>query len=408
MKSTIRRIVAACLSTAILAAASMPSMAQGNIENEIILPLVLPADAASTGFVRIRNANGPPRSGTVRIFAIDDTGSVRLGRDRPVTLSLDAGETVNLNSGDLEQGNPSKGLPVGVGDGNGNWWLSLETDLNIYAAAYIRTPDGFVTAMHDVVSALDVVSSIDEESVYIVHYFNPGSNMRQISRLRLINTQTQEVTVTIIGVDDAGDSAPGGNVRLTLPAGHSRMLTAQQLELGGAGISGRLGDGKGKWTLIVEASPVSYKSGFTVMSLLTSPTGHLSNVSTVAATEGFMVVSPPEPEYVCPAESVIGAPGTIIEQRGPDGIFGYRILPGNRYVNTADPTDTGTFTYRRTTPNTAAVTSTDRYERCDGVFTCTTMTTGTFRTNCDEFGVGPYTDSGTWEIDTSGVASLNQ
>ena len=75
-----------------------------------------------------------------------------------------------------------------------------------------------------------------------------------------------------------------------------------------------------------------------------------------------------------------------------------RILPGDRYVDTADPTDTGTFTYRRTTPNTAAVTFTNRFERCDSVLTCTTMTTGTFRTNCDEFGVGPYTSSGTWEL----------
>ena len=41
MKSTIRRIVAVCLSTAILAAASMNSMAQ----NTYTLPYVLPATA---------------------------------------------------------------------------------------------------------------------------------------------------------------------------------------------------------------------------------------------------------------------------------------------------------------------------------------------------------------------------
>ena len=53
-------------------------------------------------------------------------------------------------------------------------------------------------------------------------------------------------------------------------------MSAQQLELGDDSLSGRLGTGTGKWQLFVTASgPVE------VVSLLQSPTGHLSNLSTI-------------------------------------------------------------------------------------------------------------------------------
>ena len=63
----------------------------------------------------------------------------------------------------------------------------------------------------------------------------------------------------------------------TLPAGRSRTLLARELESGqGRGLSGALGTGEGKWRLSVTASrPIE------VMSLLSSPTGHLTNLSTV-------------------------------------------------------------------------------------------------------------------------------
>ena len=51
-------------------------------------------------------------------------------------------------------------------------------------------------------------------------------------------------------------------------------MTAQALE-SGEGLSGGLGDGAGKWRLKVSAdAPIE------VMSLLASPTGHLTNLST--------------------------------------------------------------------------------------------------------------------------------
>ena len=103
----------------------------------------------------------------------------------------------------------------------------------------------------------------------------PGSNANQVSALRLVNLGEEIAEVTIAGFDDKGMS-PGGAVTLTVPAGGSVTHTAAELETGNAeGLEGSLGDGAGKWRLTVNADqPIS------AMSLLSSPTGHLTNLST--------------------------------------------------------------------------------------------------------------------------------
>ena len=113
-------------------------------EHSHALPLMLSADSVQQGFVRIINQSSI--AGTVRIYATDDTGA-RFG---PVELDIAANETRHFRSIDLEDGNPAKGLSAGVGDGEGHWWLELRTHLDISPLAYIRTPDGFMTSMHDV------------------------------------------------------------------------------------------------------------------------------------------------------------------------------------------------------------------------------------------------------------------
>ena len=232
-------------------------------ENTHSLPLVLPADTAGLeGFIRI--INRAAQAGNISILAIDDTGR-SFG---PVSMAIDALEAIHINSRELERGSASKGLLSGVGNGEGSWRLELTTALDILHLAYIPTTDGFVTAMHDVAPVLDMEHSIP--------FFNPGSNNRQVSRLRIFNPGTTTAQVTISGRDDAGDDAPGGTIRLTLPARSARTLTAQSLEAGGDGFDGRLGDGAGKWRL-----SVSSNVAIQVMSLLASPTGHISNLSTV-------------------------------------------------------------------------------------------------------------------------------
>ena len=101
----------------------------------------------------------------------------------------------------------------------------------------------------------------------------------QHSWLRVINTADIDTEVVIEGLDDDGASPPGGKVRLSLPAGAARMLSAKALEEGSAesdfAFDGAFGVGKGKWQLFVSADqPIQ------VMSLLLSASGHLTNLST--------------------------------------------------------------------------------------------------------------------------------
>ena len=228
------------------------------------IPLVMAADnLAQEGFVRLVNRSD--RAGTLRIHAIDDSGR-RVG---PLSLEMEANATLHFNSRDLEEGNADQGLARGVGDGEGNWRLELDSELDVEPLAYVRTADGFVTGIHEVAATVR-----EGRTRYHVPFFNPGSNERQVSRLRLINAGEESATVVIEARDDRGEAAPEGEIRLTLPAGASRMFTAGQLERGAEGLTGRLGDGKGKWRLFVSAD-----QPLQVMSLLQSPTGNLSNLS---------------------------------------------------------------------------------------------------------------------------------
>ena len=254
----------------VLLASMTGAVGSASAQTTHTLPLVLPhlCGGCNNGLVRI--GNRVDRSGTVRIHAIDDEG-VRFG---PVDLSLDAHEAVTFNSRDLEEGNASKGLPVGVGDGEGNWRLELQTDLDVAFSAYVRTSHGVVRGMQDVAPSVALT--------HRVLWFNPGSNRSNQSRLRLVNPGTVAATVEISARDDAGDEG-SGTVRLSLPAGASRTLTAQQLERG-------FGDGSGKWRLTVTASaPIQ------VVNLLWNPVGHLSNVSTFKLAEGVPGEPPTSP-----------------------------------------------------------------------------------------------------------------
>lgn len=229
------------------------------------IPLVMSADnAAQQGFVRIINRSR--RAGTVRIDAFDDNGR-SFG---PAYLSLEARETRHFNSTDLERGNSSKGLSGGVGNGRGNWRLDLTTDLDVRTRAYVRTSDGFLTGIHEVAA-----EEAEGSMRYRVPTFNPGKNADQESRLRLINVGDGTARVEISGLDDRGEPASGGSVRLALPPGAANLLSAKELEQGAQGISGRLEAGRGKWQL-----SVSSDQPLQVMSLLFSRrTGNLTNLS---------------------------------------------------------------------------------------------------------------------------------
>ena len=214
------------------------------------------------GLVRIINRSD--RSGTVSIDATDARGDYE-----PVDLTIGANEAVQLDADDLETLGANAGFPVGTGPGTGRGaWLGLASDLDIEVLSYVRTGDGILAPMN-------TVAGIDTRHRLAV--FNPGSNRAQVSQLRLQNPGRVEAEVTIAGVDDHGTS-PGTGVSLTVSARQTRTLTAQELEAGGDAFEGSLGDGAGKWRLLIESdAPIR------VMNLLASPTGHLTSLATVPA-----------------------------------------------------------------------------------------------------------------------------
>ena len=221
------------------------------------------SDMVREGFVRVINHS--KEAGIVRLEAVDDAGS----RKGSVILALGENAAVHFNSGDLENGNRRKRLTGSTGAGQGDWYLELVSGLDVEVLSYIRTTDGFLTAMHDVVR--------ESGGKHLVAIFNPGSNMDQVSRLRLTNPGDAAAEVTISGIDDAGAS-PGTSIEVEIPAGESLTLSASDLETG-AGVDGALGDGTGKWRLeMTSDEPIM------AMSLLSSPTGHLTNLSTVPKT----------------------------------------------------------------------------------------------------------------------------
>ena len=300
----------------------------------------------------------------MQIHAIDDSGE-RFG---PVTLSMEAKASRHFNSQDLESGNEDKGLPDGVGDGDGDWRLELETTLDIEPLAYIRTEDGFVTSMHDLV--------VQGASMrYHVPFFNPGGNDSQVSRLRLINTSDTENEVTIVGLDDDGERVED-DVRLTLPAGGARTVTAQELESGGSDLTGGFGDGAGKWHLFVSAEhPVQ------LLNMLRSPTGHLTNLSTSTIDRDF------DPPGFAPAnQDAFDARvvGKRVLSNDPSYYTDF-VSPGRfREVEGSDAY-TGRYTYQNTGPNSGTVAFFyDDGDRCTTDLRFDSATTGTGTYSCTD------------------------
>ena len=244
----------------LLALTVLPPSASARWVHDVPLFVSAAHPSGHQGFVRVANRSG--KAGEVSIVAIDDAGD----EYGPVTLAIEAHRTRHFNSADLEEGNEAKGLPDGVGEGEGNWRLQLQSDLVLEVGAYNRTADGLLTPLHDVVPLSD--------EGYVVVIFNPGSNENQASRLRIVNPGEEAVEVRIEGTDDAGDAGQSA-VTLTVPGGAARTLPARALESGqGDGLSGALGDGKGKWRLVVTADRL-----VTVMNLMVTPTAHLVNLS---------------------------------------------------------------------------------------------------------------------------------
>ena len=206
----------------------------------------------SSGFVRIINRSED--SGSVTIHAVDGSGQ-RFG---PTTVSSGAGTAIQLEAGDL-----------GIAGAAGPWRLELSTTLRIQASAYARNSDGALAGLHQVAEA-----EVPGANRYRVPFFVPADDAELEGLLRLINLSAESAGIVVSGTDDTGTLA-SGEVSLTLEGGATRVLTAQEIEQGGTGITGSLGNGAGQWRLLVSADRTIH-----VMSLARSRvSGDLANLS---------------------------------------------------------------------------------------------------------------------------------
>ena len=207
----------------------------------------------SSGFVRIINRSED--SGSVTIHAVDGSGQ-RFG---PTTVSADASTAMQLEADDL-----------GIASAGGPWRLELSTTLPIQVSAYARNSDGALAGLHQVAEA-EVPGGANR---YRMPFFLPADDAELEGLLRLINISAESAGIVVSGTDDTGTPS-SGEVSLTLEGGVTRVLTAQEIEQGGTGITGSLGNGAGQWRLLVSADrPIR------VMSLARSRvTGDLANLS---------------------------------------------------------------------------------------------------------------------------------
>ena len=244
---------------------NLSATVEGNSNDGHIIYFANPgSNLTNQTFLRIINTT--TEIGTVTVSAVDDAGNIAPGGD--LTFELGANAATQLTTKDLENGNLDKGLNGMLGLGDGRWVLTVSAEFDLTVMSLVRTPSGFLTNLSSTTPV-----DVDVNQVWI---FNPASNTNQRSSLRLVNMSGAQGSVTISGIDDAGNSAPDGEVIFNIPAGSAMAISAIDLENGNAdlGLVGSLGDGAGKWRLKV-SSDVDLK----VQSLLETSTGFLTNLS---------------------------------------------------------------------------------------------------------------------------------
>ena len=151
----------------------------------------------------------------------------------------------------------------------------MQSYLDLDVFSYARTEDGTISAIAD--------SALTRDRRHHVPLFN-AATASQTSRLRLINPGTETASIRIQAWDDAGQFAPNGDVRLSLPAEATRTLDAVDLQYGADGIDGSFGAGDGNWRLLVDADRDIH-----VMSLVTSTEGDLTNISSTSLVPRFLI-----------------------------------------------------------------------------------------------------------------------
>ncbi len=254
------KYITKCASLVALAMLSYQTAVLAKVQNIYLVPPA--SNDVQQGFIRFTNLNA--QSVDVEIQGIDDAGSF----SDTITFSIPPLGSQQMNSDDIEFGNTNKGLSGQFGSGSGNWRLLVAATDEIEISNFFRTTAGFL-------NKIDATVPSQNGLIHVVPTFNPASNVNQVSQLRLVNESSITNNFVIQGIDDNGVTS-ATTATLSLGPNQSTIITSQDIENGGGDseVSGGIGDGAGKWQLVVSSS-----SRATLMSLLAAPAGYMSNLS---------------------------------------------------------------------------------------------------------------------------------
>ena len=239
---------------------SSPSYEDGGPRHQVSM-FPSASNEAYQGFLRIVNRSDD--AGDVSIVGYDDVG----GRYGPVTIEIAGNATAEMSADDLENGNETMGFGQGFVSGSGDWWLEIESDLDLDVFGYARTSDGSLTSTHDAFHR-------DASGIH-VPVFNVSNVEDRISELRLVNSADDIRTVSITGVDENGQSL-GTPVMFSIAPRAARMLVPNVPDATNVDDeTDRSGKPVGNWQLTLQPD-----GPLRVMSLLKG-VGFLSNLSTL-------------------------------------------------------------------------------------------------------------------------------
>ena len=210
----------------------------------------------------VRVFNQSNRGGIVTVIAVDDIGQYK----EPINLAIRQHETIQLTAADLEQGNARLGIARGIGIGVGNWRLEVVGTSALEVSSYVRTSDGLLVSMHDTVSRYG--------DQYHVPTFFPRDDAARLSSLRLINISDRSVDVRIEGFGEHGGFH--GQATVPIAAGASTAISLNELE-----VPNEVVDGVWKTNSAQRHLRLTADAEIQVMNLVTSSSGHITNLSKV-------------------------------------------------------------------------------------------------------------------------------
>lgn len=207
--------------------------------------------------LRVINESDEP--GVIRLTGIDDSGTSR----GSIEVDLAARASRSLSISDLEAG--SDDLKGALGEGVGKWRIQAVSDLRFRIMSFIETDRGELANLSTslpVEPGKPATLSLDT-AVNGTHF------------VRFINDSMVTNRVTLKGFDGLG--YPGlEEVTFELQPLESRQMTTGHLEEGNLekGLQGRLGEGGGYWSLVLEA-----EASLRILNIIRSPDGFLTNLS---------------------------------------------------------------------------------------------------------------------------------